>query len=258
MLELRTVSVSYGAAPALWDIDLDVGAAELVCVVGPNGAGKTTLINAVAGIHRMRSGRIRYQGEDITQLAPHRYCDKGIAIVPEGRRLFTQMSVLDNLELGSFIGRAKAQRRRTLAQVLSLFPALQAKLRHPAGSLSGGQQQMVAIGRGLMAQPGLLLLDEPSLGLSPLVVQEVFAAIRRINQQGTSILLVEQNVSMAMSLAHRAYVVEEGRIVMQGAAGDLLQSAAIQRAYLGLGDGEVAPAPPAFSSPSQPSRKDHT
>lgn len=254
MLEVRAVSVSYGAAPALWDIDLDVAAGELVCVVGPNGAGKTTLINAVAGIHRVRGGRIRYQGEDITQLAPHRFCDKGIAIVPEGRRLFTQMSVLDNLELGSFIARAKAQRRQSLDHVLSLFPALEAKLRQPAGSLSGGQQQMVAIGRGLMAQPGLLLLDEPSLGLSPLVVQDMFAAIRQINQQGTSILLVEQNVSMAMSLANRAYVVEEGRIASQGPACDLLRSEEIQRAYLGVAPGATPPPMPAH--PTSTPRKD--
>lgn len=256
MLEVRSISVSYGAAPALWDIDLDVAQGELVCVVGPNGAGKTTLINAVAGLHRVGGGRIRYQGEDITQLPPHRFCDRGIALVPEGRRLFTQMSVLDNLELGSFIRRAKVQRRQTLEHVLALFPALKAKLQQPAGSLSGGQQQMVAIGRGLMARPGLLLLDEPSLGLSPLVVQDMFNAIRQINQEGTSILLVEQNVSMAMALAQRAYVVEEGRISMQGSASELLQSPAIQRAYLGLGDGEPAPAPtpspPPSSSPPQP------
>ncbi|WP_372659057.1 ABC transporter ATP-binding protein [Hydrogenophaga sp.] len=250
MLEVRSISVSYGAAPALWDIDLDVAQGELVCVVGPNGAGKTTLINAVAGLHRVGGGRIRYQGEDITQLPPHRFCDRGIALVPEGRRLFTQMSVLDNLELGSFIRRAKVQRRQTLEHVLALFPALKAKLQQPAGSLSGGQQQMVAIGRGLMARPGLLLLDEPSLGLSPLVVQDMFNAIRQINQEGTSILLVEQNVSMAMALAQRAYVVEEGRISMQGSASELLQSPAIQRAYLGLGDGEPAPAPTPSPSPS--------
>lgn len=251
MLEVRSISVSYGAAPALWDIDLDVATGELVCVVGPNGAGKTTLINTVAGLHRVRGGRIRYQGEDITHLPPHRFCDRGIALVPEGRRLFTQMSVLDNLELGSFNRRAKAQRRQTLAHVLALFPALEAKLHQPAGSLSGGQQQMVAIGRGLMARPGLLLLDEPSLGLSPLVVQDMFNAIRQINQEGTSVLLVEQNVSMAMALAQRAYVVEEGRIVMQGPAGDLLQSPAIQRAYLGLGqDAHEAPATASTPSPS--------
>ncbi|MBY4596070.1 ABC transporter ATP-binding protein [Ottowia caeni] len=252
MLEARGVSVSYGAAPALWDIDLEVSTGELVCVVGPNGAGKTTLINAIAGLHRVRSGSIRYQGEDITHLPPHRFCDKGIALVPEGRRLFTQMSVLDNLELGSYIGRAKKLRRQSLEHVLTLFPALNAKLHHLAGSLSGGQQQMVAIGRGLMARPGLLLLDEPSLGLSPLVVHTMFEAIRQINQEGTSILLVEQNVSMAMALAERAYVVEEGRIVTHGAASELLRSPAIRRAYLGLDDEPgTSPAAPIVTPASE-------
>lgn len=243
MLEVRSISVNYGAAPALWDISLDVGAGELVCVVGPNGAGKTTLINAIAGIHKVRSGHIRYQGEDITQLAAHKFCSKGIAIVPEGRRLFTQMSVLDNLELGSFIPSAKQHRRESLEQVLALFPALKVKLQQPAGSLSGGQQQMVAIGRGLMARPSLLLLDEPSLGLSPLIVQDMFSAIRQINQQGTAVLLVEQNVSMAMSLASRAYVVEEGRIFTEGKASDLLNSPEIQRAYLGVSVGDEVSSP---------------
>ena len=164
----------------------------------------------------------------------HQFCERGIAIVPEGRRLFTQMSVFDNLELGSFIPKAKARRQASLEWVLNLFPALKVKLNSPAGSLSGGQQQMVAIGRALMARPELLLLDEPSLGLSPLIVQDMFRAIRDINQQGTSVLLVEQNVSMAMNLATRAYVVEEGKIVMQGAANELMSRPEIQRAYLGL------------------------
>ncbi|HSW19840.1 MAG TPA: ABC transporter ATP-binding protein [Ramlibacter sp.] len=234
MLEVMNIAVNYGAAPALWDVSLQVGAGELVCVVGPNGAGKTTLINAVAGLHRVRGGCLRLNGRDITQLPGHRFCDAGIAIVPEGRRLFSQMTVRDNLELGSFIPRAKARRKDTLARVLSLFPALQAKLAHQAGSLSGGQQQMVAIGRALMALPELLLLDEPSLGLSPLVVHDMFRAVREVNASGTAVLLVEQNVAMAMSLASRAYVVEEGRIVAQGPADELLQRPEIQRAYLGV------------------------
>lgn len=234
MFELDQVSVSYGAAPALWDVCLNIHPAELVCVVGPNGAGKTTMINAMAGLQPVRSGAMRFKGEDITRLPPHQFCERGIAIVPEGRRLFTQMTVLDNLELGSFIPTAKARRQASLDWVLSLFPALQVKLDSPAGSLSGGQQQMVAIGRALMARPELLLLDEPSLGLSPLIVQDMFRAIRDINQQGTSVLLVEQNVTMAMKLATRAYVVEEGKIVMQGAANDLMSRPEIQRAYLGL------------------------
>jgi branched-chain amino acid transport system ATP-binding protein len=233
MLDVESISVRYGAAPALWDVSLRVAAGELVCVVGPNGAGKTTLINAIAGLHRVSAGAIRFNDRDITQLASHRFCDCGIAIVPEGRRLFVQMSVLENLELGSFSARAKTQRKQTLAQVLALFPVLQDKLKSPAGALSGGQQQMVAIGRALMARPALLLLDEPSLGLAPLIVQHMFNAIREINAQGTSVLLVEQNVAMAMALARRAYVVEEGRIVAQGEASELLTRPEIQRAYLG-------------------------
>ncbi len=234
MLEVNNILVNYGAAPALWGITLEVKPGELVCVVGPNGAGKTTLINAIAGMHRVREGSLRFNGQDITQLPSHRFCAAGIAIVPEGRRLFTQMTVLDNLELGSFIPKAKAYRKESLAQVLSLFPMLEVKLHSLAGSLSGGQQQMVAIGRALMARPGLLLLDEPSLGLAPLIVLDMFRAIRQINAQGTSVLLVEQNVVMAMELANRAYVMEEGRIVAEGQASELLTRPEIQKAYLGL------------------------
>jgi branched-chain amino acid transport system ATP-binding protein len=234
MLEVRNISVYYGAAPALWDVSLELGPGELVCVVGPNGAGKTTLINAIAGLNRVRSGAIVFDGRDLTRTPSHQFCGAGIAIVPEGRRLFNQMSVLENLELGSFISAAKSHRRESLALVLSLFPALQAKLKNPAGSLSGGQQQMVAIGRALMARPGLLLLDEPSLGLAPLIVSDMFRAIRTINQRGTSVLLVEQNVAMALGLAQRAYVMEEGRIVMQGKASEMLERPEIQKAYLGI------------------------
>jgi branched-chain amino acid transport system ATP-binding protein len=234
MLEVRSISVHYGAAPALWEVTLDVAPGELVCVVGPNGAGKTTLINAIAGLNRLRAGALRFNGRDLTQLPSHRFCEAGIAIVPEGRRLFTQMSVLENLELGSFIAPARAQRSQSLQSVLALFPALQAKLGDVAGSLSGGQQQMVAIGRALMARPSLLLLDEPSLGLAPLVVADMFRAIRQINEQGTSVLLVEQNVAMAMSLARRAYVMEEGRIVADGKPDELLARPEIRKAYLGL------------------------
>ena len=234
MLEVLDIKVNYGAAPALWGVSLQVQAGELVCVVGPNGAGKTTLINAIAGMHRVRSGQLRFNGREITQLASHRFCEAGIAIVPEGRRLFTCMTVLDNLELGSFIRVAKAHRAQSLQQVLHLFPALEPKLHSLAGSLSGGQQQMVAIGRALMARPQLLLLDEPSLGLAPLVVADMFRAVREINAGGTSVLLVEQNVAMAMQLAHRAYVVEEGRIVADGPAAELLHRPEIRKAYLGL------------------------
>ena len=234
MLEVRDLEVRYGAAPALWGVALDVRAGELVCVVGPNGAGKTTLINAIAGLNRAHSGRLLFEGQDITRLAPHRFCAAGIAIVPEGRRLFTGMSVLDNLELGSYIASAKPHRAQTLERVLTLVPVLKEKLQAPAGALSGGQQQMVAIGRALMARPRLLLLDEPSLGLAPSIVLDMFRAIREINATGTSVLLVEQNVAMAMEIASRAYVVEEGRMVAEGAAAELLARPEIRRAYLGL------------------------
>ena len=234
MLEVRDLHVAYGAAPALWGVSLHVAQGELLCVVGPNGAGKTTLINAIAGILRARSGTITMAGTALQTLPPHRYCGAGIAVVPEGRRLFTKMTVLENLELGSYLAAAKAHRRESLEQVLALFPMLKEKLPSPAGELSGGQQQMVAIARALMARPRLLLLDEPSLGLSPLIVEDMFGAIRRINAEGMSVLLVEQNVAMAMQVSTRAYVLEEGRMVAEGTPDDLLARPEIQRAYLGL------------------------
>jgi branched-chain amino acid transport system ATP-binding protein len=234
MLEVRDLHVAYGAAPALWGVSLDLLAGELLCVVGPNGAGKTTLIATLAGLLRARSGRIRFEGRDITDLPPHRWCAAGIAIVPEGRRLFTRMSVRENLELGSYLPAAMRERRRSLDAAIALFPALEQNLESAAGELSGGQQQMVAIARALMARPRLLLLDEPSLGLSPLIVHDVFAAIRRINAGGTAVLLVEQNVAMAMDICDRAYVLEEGRMVADGEPDDLLARPEIQRAYLGL------------------------
>ncbi len=234
MLEVRNLQVAYGAAPALWGVSLDVHAGELLCVVGPNGAGKTTLINTIAGILRARAGALVFEGQDITALPPHRFCEAGIAVVPEGRRLFTGMSVLENLELGSYLPVAKAHRKESLEAALELFPALGPKLASPAGELSGGQQQMVAIARALMARPRLLLLDEPSLGLSPLIVQDMFAAIRRINARGVSVLMVEQNVVMAMQVSTRAYVLEEGRIVAEGAPDELLARPEIERAYLGV------------------------
>ncbi|SFM62476.1 ABC transporter ATP-binding protein [Variovorax sp. OV329] len=234
MLEVRDLQVAYGAARALWGVSLTVRQGELLCVVGPNGAGKTTLINALAGLLRAREGQLVFEGRDVTMLAPHRFCDAGIALVPEGRRLFTGMTVLENLELGSYLARSKAQRRETLEQVIELFPVIREKLASPAGELSGGQQQMVAIARALMARPRLLLLDEPSLGLSPLIVHDLFAAIRHINAVGTSVLLVEQNVAMAMEVSHRAYVLEEGRMVAEGTPRELLARSEIARAYLGV------------------------
>ena len=234
ILEVRDLRVAYGAAPALWGVSLAVRPGELLCVVGPNGAGKTTLINTLAGLLRAGSGQIALDGRDITQLAAHRFCQAGIALVPEGRRLFTGMSVRENLELGSYLPAAKARRAESLAQVIELFPVIRDKLASPAGELSGGQQQMVAIARALMARPRLLLLDEPSLGLAPLIVHDMFAAIARINAEGISVLLVEQNVAMAMQVAQRAYVLEGGRVVAEGAPDDLLARPEIRRAYLGL------------------------
>ena len=234
MLEVRELHVAYGQAPALWGVDLALHAGELLCVVGPNGAGKTTLVNTLAGVLRARGGRIAFEGRDITALAPHRFCEAGIAIVPEGRRLFGSMSVLENLEVGSIVATARARRAQSLQAVLALFPALEAKLGQAAGELSGGQQQMVAIGRALMARPRLLLLDEPSLGLSPLIVHELFSAVQRINADGTAVLLVEQNVAPALRIARRAYVLDEGRVVAEGAPEALLARDALRRAYLGV------------------------
>ena len=233
MLEARDIQASYGAAPAVSGVSLDVGDGDLVVVVGPNGAGKTTLINTLAGLHRMDKGALKFEGRDISRLPAHRFCDQGIALVPEGRRLFSGMTVRENLEIGSYRGAAQPRRAQSLERVCALFPMLREKLGQPAGTLSGGQQQMLAIGRALMALPRLLLLDEPSLGLAPAIVQEMFRIIREVNADGVAVLLVEQNVPMALEVARRAYVLEEGRIVAEGAPKDLSSQPHIQRAYLG-------------------------
>jgi len=237
MLEARNLEVDYGAAPAVWGVSLDIGPGELVCIVGPNGAGKSTLINALAGLHRVSAGQITMDGRDLTALPTHRYCSAGIAIVPEGRRLFTRMSVRENLAIGSYATAARNERAHTLERVCALFPAVRDKLDAPAGALSGGQQQMVAIGRALMARPRLLLLDEPSLGLSPLIVEAMFKAIRDVHASGTSILLVEQNVASALEIADRAYLLEEGRIVAEGTPDAVFDDPALRRAYLGAVNG---------------------
>ena len=237
MLEVRDLQVAYGAAPALWGVSFELRGRELRCIVGPNGAGKTTLINTLAGVLRATpgsGGRIAFEGRDITVLPAHRFCEAGIAIVPEGRRLFGSMSVLENLEVGSVLPAAKARRAESLAMVLALFPALREKLGQLAAELSGGQQQMVAIGRALMARPRLLLLDEPSLGLSPLIVTELFAALQRVHREGTAVLLVEQNVATALRVADRVYVLEEGRMIAEGTPDALMQRDEIRLAYLGV------------------------
>ena len=233
MLEARDLRVSYGAAPAISGVNLTVAAGMLVVVVGPNGAGKSTLINAIGGLHPPDGGALHIDGRSLMGMPRHRYCDCGIALVPEGRRLFAGLTVRENLEIGSYRPAARARRRQSLDEVCTLFPVLQAKLEAPAGTLSGGQQQMLAIGRALMAQPKLLLLDEPSLGLSPAIVLELFRIIRDVNAHGVAVLLVEQNVAAALQIAHRAYVLEEGRMVAEGEPRALMSQPHIQKAYLG-------------------------
>jgi branched-chain amino acid transport system ATP-binding protein len=240
LLEVERLAVAYGDAPAVWDASLRVDQGEVVAVIGPNGAGKTTLVNTIAGLLRRRDGALRFDGVDLSAVPSHLVCRQGIALVPEGRRLFTRMSVEENLEIGCYRGQARRARAETLDRVYGLFPILRERRRQVAGSLSGGQQQMVAIGRALMARPRLLLLDEPSLGLAPAVVELMFAAIRQIHAEGVAILLVEQNVAQALEIADRAYVLEEGRTVADGPAAGLSQDARIQEAYLGLRRGEDA------------------
>jgi branched-chain amino acid transport system ATP-binding protein len=236
LLEVLHVAVAYGDAPAVWDVSLDVREGELVSVLGPNGAGKTTLVNTIAGLLRARAGTLRFAGVDLTAVPAHLVCRHGIALVPEGRRLFAPMTVEENLEIGCYRREARPARAEGLARVYALFPILAARRRQRAGSLSGGQQQMLAIGRALMARPRLLLLDEPSLGLAPAVVDQMFGIIRAIHDEGVAVLLVEQNVVRALAIADRAYVLEEGRIVADGAPAALRAHARIQEAYLGLRD----------------------
>ncbi len=234
LLEVRNLHVGYGDAPAVWDVSIEVDAGEIVSVIGPNGAGKTTLINAIAGMLRSRQGQLRFDGVDMTRVRPHGFCEQGIALVPEGRRLFTKMTVEENLELGCYLPRPRAARAESLERVYDLFPILRQKRAQPAGELSGGQQQMVAIGRALMAQPRIVLFDEPSLGLAPTIVDDMFDIIVRVRDGGAAVLLVEQNVIKALSVADRAYVLEQGRIVATGLPDELLKQPHIREAYLGV------------------------
>jgi branched-chain amino acid transport system ATP-binding protein len=234
MLEVEGLQASYGEAIALSGVNLRLDPGEVVCVVGPNGAGKSTLVNAIAGMHRATRGRILMDGTDLSRVAGHRVCEAGIAVVPEGRRLFPKMTVLENLELGAYRSGARAARDERLGWVYELFPRLAERPRQVAGSLSGGEQQMVAIGRALMASPSVLLMDEPSLGLAPVVVDEVFSTIGAIHEAGVSVLLVEQNVDRALRLATRGYLLSEGRVVLEGSTADLGQSDLMRRTVLGL------------------------
>jgi len=234
VLKVHEIDVFYGLVPALHRVCLDVAVGETVCLLGPNGAGKTTTVKSITGLLRPRSGTISLNGADITGVPPHGTVGLGISLAPEGRMLFPDMSVEENLELGASPARARARQRESKDRVFSLFPRLQARRRQAAGTLSGGEQQMVAIGRALMARPELLILDEPSLGLSPLMVQELFRVLRTLNDSGMSILLVEQNVVQALKICHRAYVLESGKIVMQGTSAELRSSDTIRKSYLGI------------------------
>jgi branched-chain amino acid transport system ATP-binding protein len=234
MLEVTGLQVAYGDVQALWGVDFEVPAGRIVALLGANGAGKTTSLRAVSGLVRPRAGRVRLEGRDVTGLAPHAMVELGMSHIPEGRRLWSGMTVRENLELGAFPIRARPRMREGLDRVLALFPRLAERQRQLAGTLSGGEQQMLAIGRALMARPRLLMLDEPSLGLAPLVVAELFRIIRAINEEGVTILLVEQNVHQALEIAHHGYVLETGRIVTAGAARALLDDPDIKEAYLGL------------------------
>lgn len=234
MLEVRGLDAYYGDARALWGVDLDVADGEIVSIVGSNGAGKSTLVNSIAGIHRMVRGRLSLEGRDVATLPAYAVCRLGVAIVPEGRRLFPLMSVRDNLDLGAYRPEARADHAASLAWVHELFPRLRERESQLAGSLSGGEQQMVAIGRALMARPRLLLLDEPSLGLAPVIVDEVFDALQSVNGGGVSILLVEQNVHRALAISSRAYLLSEGRVALHGTPDELMSSDIVRREVLGV------------------------
>jgi branched-chain amino acid transport system ATP-binding protein len=233
VLELVGVDAAYGDIQVLAGVTLTVEPGEVVALLGPNGAGKSTLLRTVAGLVRPRAGTLRWRGEDLAAVRPDLVVERGVALVPEGRRLFGGMTVEENLELGAFAARARAGRGAALARVYALFPDLRDRRRQLVRALSGGQQQMVAVGRALMAGPELLMLDEPSLGIAPRLVTSIFGALAEINRAGVAVFLIEQNVPAALSLAHRAYVLEAGRIVGQGSAAELLRDPHVRRAYLG-------------------------
>ncbi len=233
MLEVEDIDVYYGDLQALWGASIEVKEAEFVALVGPNGAGKTTTLKAITGLLKPASGIIRFDGHRLDRESAHRIVELGISHVPEGGRIFTGMSVLENLELGAFTASARKVKDQTLHWVYEIFPRLEERKGQRAGTLSGGERQMLAIARGLMSKPKLLLLDEPSFGLAPVLVEHIFEVIQEINGQGVTILLVEQNVRAALEVAHRAYVIEIGRIVGQGTGEDLLSFESVRSAYLG-------------------------
>jgi branched-chain amino acid transport system ATP-binding protein len=233
LLSVTGLEAGYGPFPVLHGADVEVGAGEIVALLGSNGAGKSTFNNNVSGIYAPWAGSVRFDGEEVAGLPAERIVERGLIQVPEGRRVFPNLSVRENLELGAY-RRGRKARATNLARVLDTFPRLAERLTQAAGTLSGGEQQMLAIGRGLMAEPRLLILDEPSLGLSPLLVEEMFALIGRLNAGGLSVLLVEQNVVQSLAVAHRAYVMENGRIVLSGRASELADDPELRKAYLGM------------------------
>jgi branched-chain amino acid transport system ATP-binding protein len=233
MLEIRNLDVHYGVIHALKNVSLKVEQGEIVTLIGANGAGKTTTLRTISGLIKATGGEVILEGRDITGLSAPNRVELGLSQVPEGRRIFPEMSVLENLELGAFLRKDKPGIKKDIEHVYELFPILGDRKKQTAGTLSGGEQQMLAMGRALMSKPRLLLLDEPSMGLAPLLVREIFEIIKSINSEGTTVLLVEQNASMALSIAHRAYVLETGSIVISGTGEELIKSDRIQKAYLG-------------------------
>jgi len=234
VLEVRGLDLFYGDAQALSAVSLDVPEGEIVAIVGANGAGKTSLIRAVAGIEKPRAGRVAFRGRDVTGLDPHDICNLGIGQVAEGRQIFPSLTVAENLEIGAMLPRARRRARQTLEEVFALFPRLAERQKQLAGTMSGGEQQMLAIGRCLMGQPELIMFDEPSLGLAPAVVQAMLHTIHALNRRGLTVLLVEQNVALSLKLSRHAYVLENGRVVMTGSGTELLRDPRIRQAYLGL------------------------
>jgi len=234
MLELKDIHTGYGDVPILHGIDIAIEQRMIGVVVGANGAGKTTMMRAVAGILPLRRGEIRLTGERIDGLTPGKRVDAGVILVPEGRKLFPSMTVLENLELGSLHPRAKAARTQTLEQIFEIFPRLKERKDQRTGTLSGGEQQMCAIGRGLMGLPRVLMLDEPSLGLAPIVVETIFDVVRRIREEGVTVLMVEQNVHHALALSDRAWVLEQGRVEFEGEGREMLADERVRKAYLGM------------------------
>jgi branched-chain amino acid transport system ATP-binding protein len=234
MLTLSAVSARYGSVPAISDISITIGEGEAVGLLGANGAGKSTTLRAISGLIRMTSGTISFLGTDLVTLPPHKIAEMGIAHVPEGRQVFPELTVKENLKVGAYIPSAKAERSRTLELVFGIFPALAERRNQLAGTMSGGEQQMLAVGRGLMLRPRLLMLDEPSLGLAPVVTDATFAKIAEVHAMGTAILLVEQNVSRALTMVQRAYVLESGRVIIHGSSAELANNKQVQAAYLGV------------------------